>query len=344
MEEKPPPSSPPAATVATDDVTMHHISPFNITTPTSSPSTPKLNTRRVLAEEFEFGHGFGPLAGPALPQSSQNAGGGPAAPALPVVVTIADTEDGGGGGGNVGDKKKKKKKKKDKDKGKEGADGGGGGVAFKSPPTETEMPSLVSFKAPGKPNRGVLVPPLNFGMVLPGIYRSGYPNSKNFPFLKKLGVKSVVYLCPDKYMESNRVFFDDEGINLFQFSMRGNLEPFVEVSQQMMCQALAKVIDKRHHPVLIHCQKGNHRTGCLVGCMRRLMNWSLTSIQAEYRRFTGPNVRLLDMLQFELFDPQEAIDEVGGDNLPAGLQPFLYHSQRTNAVNSTANGLSDGAH
>ena len=38
----------------------------------------------------------------------------------------------------------------------------------------------------------------------------------------------------------------------------------------------------RHHPILIHCQKGNHRTGCLVGCMRRLMNWSLTSIQAEY--------------------------------------------------------------
>jgi len=272
--------------------------------------------KRALSEEF--GHGFGPLAGPAFPQSPQRP---PAAPAVP----HEEGEDGGG------EKKKKKKTKKDN----EGEnDPSGRGASRSNPPVAP--PSLVSLKAPGKPNRAVLVPPLNFGMVLAGIYRSGYPNSKNFPFLKKMGVKSVVYLCPDKYMESNRIYFEEEGIHLFQFGMRGNLEPFVEISNAMMCQALAKVIDKRHHPILIHCQKGNHRTGCLVGCMRRLMNWSLTSIQAEYRRFTGANVRLLDMLQFELFDPQEAIDEVGGKNMPAGLQPFLYHSQRASSGGSTA--------
>jgi len=37
-----------------------------------------------------------------------------------------------------------------------------------------------------------LIPPLCFAMVAPGIYRSGYPNKKNFGFLKKLGVKTIV--------------------------------------------------------------------------------------------------------------------------------------------------------
>jgi len=38
----------------------------------------------------------------------------------------------------------------------------------------------------------VLVPPLNFALVAPGIYRSGHPNKHNFPFMKKLGLKVIV--------------------------------------------------------------------------------------------------------------------------------------------------------
>ena len=41
-------------------------------------------------------------------------------------------------------------------------------------------------------SNGPLVPPLNFAMVSPGIYRSGYPNVKNLPFLKRLGLRSMV--------------------------------------------------------------------------------------------------------------------------------------------------------
>lgn len=38
----------------------------------------------------------------------------------------------------------------------------------------------------------LLIPPQNFAMVAKGIYRSGYPNSKNYPFLQKLGLKSLL--------------------------------------------------------------------------------------------------------------------------------------------------------
>ena len=45
----------------------------------------------------------------------------------------------------------------------------------------------------------MLIPPLNFSMVDKGVYRAGYPNPKNFAFLKKLGLKSILYYstsCP----------------------------------------------------------------------------------------------------------------------------------------------------
>jgi Tyrosine phosphatase family len=36
------------------------------------------------------------------------------------------------------------------------------------------------------------VPPLNFSMVEHGVYRSGFPDVSNFPFLQSLGLRSVL--------------------------------------------------------------------------------------------------------------------------------------------------------
>jgi tyrosine-protein phosphatase SIW14 len=36
------------------------------------------------------------------------------------------------------------------------------------------------------------IPPLNFSMIAKGLYRSGYPNKKNHPFLKKLKLKTIL--------------------------------------------------------------------------------------------------------------------------------------------------------
>ena len=47
-----------------------------------------------------------------------------------------------------------------------------------------------------------VVPPLNFDMVAPGVYRSGHPNERNFSFLKRLNLKSIIYLANDDYREN----------------------------------------------------------------------------------------------------------------------------------------------
>lgn len=42
-------------------------------------------------------------------------------------------------------------------------------------------------------NDVIYIPPINFGYVEKGIYRSGYPSEKSFPFLQKLKIKTIMY-------------------------------------------------------------------------------------------------------------------------------------------------------
>lgn len=48
------------------------------------------------------------------------------------------------------------------------------------------------------------------------VYRSGYPNEKNFPFLRKLGIRTVVYLCPEDYLEPNRKALEAQQVKILQ--------------------------------------------------------------------------------------------------------------------------------
>lgn len=48
-----------------------------------------------------------------------------------------------------------------------------------------------------RPSKRVFIPPPQFGLVEEGLVRSGQPSELNFPFLDKLGLKTVVWLAPE---------------------------------------------------------------------------------------------------------------------------------------------------
>ncbi|XP_065874883.1 tyrosine-protein phosphatase DSP1 [Euphorbia lathyris] len=146
------------------------------------------------------------------------------------------------------------------------------------------------------------IPPLNFSMVDNGIFRSGFPDSANFSFLQKLGLRSIICLCPEPYPEPTTEFLKDNGIRLFQFGIESHKEPFVNIPEESIREALKVVLDTRNHPILIHCKRGKHRTGCVVGCLRKLQRWCLTSIFDEYQRFAAAKARVSDQRFMELFD------------------------------------------
>lgn len=153
-----------------------------------------------------------------------------------------------------------------------------------------------------------VIPPENFSHVCGEIYRSSFPRPENFEFLRdRLKLRSILVLIPEEYPAENMRFMEETGIKLFQVGMSGNKEPFVNIPSDLLTKALAVVLDPSNHPILIHCNRGKHRTGCLVGCIRKLQNWSLTMIFDEYRRFAFPKVRALDQQFIELYDDREII-------------------------------------
>ncbi|GLT95518.1 hypothetical protein SLE2022_131960 [Rubroshorea leprosula] len=151
-------------------------------------------------------------------------------------------------------------------------------------------------------NDVVLVPPTNFSMVDEGIYRSALPQPSNFGFLQTLNLRSIIYLCPEPYPEENLEFLRSQNIQLLQFGIEGKTEPFVPIPKDTIMAALRVLIDVRNHPVLIHCKSGKHRTGCLVGCLRKFQNWCLSSVFEEYQRFAGVKSRATDMRFIETFN------------------------------------------
>ncbi|XP_030971015.1 tyrosine-protein phosphatase DSP5-like isoform X2 [Quercus lobata] len=114
----------------------------------------------------------------------------------------------------------------------------------------------------------VLLPPSNFSMVEDAIFRSGFPQPHNFPFLDTLNLRSIIYLCPEPYPEENLEFLQSRNIRLFQFGIEGK----------------------------------THRTGCLVGCLRKFQNWCLSSVFEEYQHFAGVKSRITDLRFIETFE------------------------------------------
>lgn len=164
-------------------------------------------------------------------------------------------------------------------------------------------------------------------MVCPGVYRSGYPTKKNFAFLRSVGLKSILYLCPEDYAESNLKFCEEENINVLRFPTEGNKEPFNDISETLMHRIMSAISDTRNLPLLIHCNKGKHRTGTVVACLRHLQGWALVSIFEEYKRFAGDKARVGDQQYIELYYPVVLVD-------PTHAAAWLCNSSRVRYVST----------
>lgn len=149
-------------------------------------------------------------------------------------------------------------------------------------------------------------PPENFSHIAGQIYRSSFPQADSFKFLAhRLQLKTILVLLPEQYPPENIEWLSRHGVKLFHVPLSGNKEPFVNVPAHLLTQALTVALNPANQPILIHCNRGKHRTGCLVGCIRKLQNWSLSMIFDEYRRFAFPKARALDQQFIELYDDTE---------------------------------------
>lgn len=151
---------------------------------------------------------------------------------------------------------------------------------------------------------GALIPPANFGMIEKDLTRSGMPNELNFPFLERLQLRTMVYLAPDEVPPQLESFIDDQNIELLVLQPDDDevAAQWRPISEDIVLRALGAMLDVSKYPIHIMCNGGRHRTGTVIGCVRRLQRWRLSAIFEEYQMYATAKGRLANEQFIELFD------------------------------------------
>lgn len=151
-----------------------------------------------------------------------------------------------------------------------------------------------------------IIPPLNFCPVERQLYRSGQPSIINQSFLSQLNLRTIVWLASEEPSDEFLEYCLSKLINIEFVSMADDdkhLNPWDSLNEPTIKRALELIVNKENLPVLVCCGMGRHRTGTVIGCLRRLQGWNLASVSEEYRRFTGARGgRILVELLIESFD------------------------------------------
>ncbi|KAH7133100.1 tyrosine phosphatase family-domain-containing protein [Dactylonectria estremocensis] len=136
--------------------------------------------------------------------------------------------------------------------------------------------------------------PINFGIVIPGVYRSSYPKPSDFEYIKSLKLKTVVTLVKkddrDQELES---FLSDQGIHQVVINMKGTKKEAIPLNT--MKDILSIVLNKENYPLMLHCNHGKHRTGCVVAVVRKVYGWETSNVLAEYKSYAEPKIRECDL-------------------------------------------------
>ncbi|KAI0868365.1 tyrosine phosphatase family-domain-containing protein [Hypoxylon argillaceum] len=145
----------------------------------------------------------------------------------------------------------------------------------------------------GRPISTSHQPPINFSMVSEGLYRSGYPETQDYPFIQSLKLRTIVTLVSKELPDGYQEFIQANRITHKIFDMAGTKKEDIPVS--MMRSIHAAVSNPENYPLLVHCNHGKHRTGCVVGVLRKSNQWDLKRIIDEYSAFAEPKVRETDL-------------------------------------------------
>ena len=125
----------------------------------------------------------------------------------------------------------------------------------------------------------------NFGVVRQGVlYRSAQPSARQVAILvKRHGIKTIVNLRPttedadDGWYEAEREAARQFGIRLVNLPVRAGCIP----TDDDVAEFLALCRDSDNHPILLHCEAGQARTGYLAAIWR--MEFQGTDVEDAIR-------------------------------------------------------------
>lgn len=130
-----------------------------------------------------------------------------------------------------------------------------------------------------------LIPPFRYAIVEDAFFRGAYPTIKNFRFLRRLHLKTLVSLTPEAHPNRDmREFCEHERITVHNIFV-DKFQDGVTLTNAKVIQVLQIIIRPENLPVYVHCLDGTHVTGVVVMCFRKLQSWNLSTSTAEFCQF-----------------------------------------------------------
>ncbi|GLI77650.1 tyrosine-protein phosphatase siw14 [Penicillium ochrochloron] len=154
-----------------------------------------------------------------------------------------------------------------------------------------------------------LVIPERFAQVVKGVYRSSFPEAVHLTVLEIVGVKTILRFVEEQYCQAVQQFCAMNNIRCVSIPVVPNKEGTVKTPDETVNTIMDALMDKRNHPILVHCNQGKHRTGCMIACFRKLQGWGRHTVINEYRSFAWKKARPLDEAFFAAYSPSRSIRE-----------------------------------
>jgi protein tyrosine/serine phosphatase len=121
----------------------------------------------------------------------------------------------------------------------------------------------------------------NFGRTNDNYFRGAQPESRDYPELAALGVKTVIDLTRDGRSDEEALV-QHAGMKFYRIPLTTSERP----SEAAVAQFLKLVNDPANQPVFVHCQGGRHRTGVMTAVYRMTEDgWSADRAFEEMRRY-----------------------------------------------------------
>ncbi|EFQ98744.1 tyrosine-protein phosphatase SIW14 [Nannizzia gypsea CBS 118893] len=202
------------------------------------------------------------------------------------------------------------------------------GCGFESGPSRPPTPHGI-----GMPN--------NFAEVVKGVYRSSFPMSVHLSSLAQLNLKTIVTLVEEEWSPEYSAFVREKGITSRIIPILANKQPDVFTPFSTIVEVLTILLDTRNHPILVHCNKGKHRTGCVMACFRKAQGWNSVSAIAEYIYYSAPKTRTLDRNYIQEFDESlvaDLVKKAGAQKWIPTFPPVKYSLDSGEEENSRVNG------
>ena len=131
-----------------------------------------------------------------------------------------------------------------------------------------------------------LVPPFRFGTVEDGVYRGAYPVLRNFNFLRRLQLRTILSLTPETATYDLREFAGAHNISLKYIQTEKYKGESVSLLPPEISDALQVIVNVENHPLYVHCLDGRHVVGTVMMALRKLQMWDNACSHQEYLRFT----------------------------------------------------------